>query len=144
MKLIPAIIIAVYTLFVTIPSVPLDVAFSAEARHDYLMRQKPGYESIEFVNENYPDSRAYLIDLDGYRFYCNFEIGGTSWGGEAWREFYAVDDRREWLIERGYDLLLIERGYRDEHPILPDESRFELLRAGIIDIWRVKDLNQAK
>lgn len=107
------VLIVAYMISVTIPAVPTSMAFGNFFRVQYLIGAKPGYFSILAVNENAPDCKAYLVDLEDYRFYCDFDIGGHCYGPESHRVFLEADDKYEWLRDRGYDFLLLNAGTLD-------------------------------
>ena len=63
------------------------------------------------LNNTSPDCKAYLLDLEDYRFYCDFDIGGKRHGEESYLTLCAAESPYEWLMERGYDYLLVNVMY---------------------------------
>lgn len=135
-----------YMVMVIIPSTPANVTISRIERAQYLAERKLGYTSIMAVNRYAPDCRAYMLDLEDYRFYCDFEIGGHWSGPESATIFLKADDHYEWLREHGYDFLIVNIEFLEKHKYqfdveLPPDKFILRPPCTVVRIYELRDTN---
>ena len=138
-RIVSIISLVTYMIFVTIPTIPTNLAFERMDKIRYLLDHKPGYPQIALLNQDDPRCRAYLVDLEGYRLYCDFEVGGCQYGPDSVGDLYGADDPWEWLTERGYDYLLITNMFYYDNPIELPREHFRRTSSAIaaIRVYRI-------
>jgi hypothetical protein len=105
------------------PAIPFVMPRSRAA---YLLQQKPGLMPILALNRQKEPVKAYLLSLEDYRFYCDFDIVGGRFGKDNQRIYFENSDSparlHEWLKSLRCNALLINVDYMTKNPYNLDFS----------------------
>lgn len=111
-----AAVLAIFALVVTVSYTPGKLYVTSEKRLMYTFAYKPGIQHVFALNKNDPDVTVYMLGLEDYNYYCDFDIVGRRYGDQKFANFYVsgMEDPGElweWLRSLECKYILANLGY---------------------------------
>jgi len=165
-KIVFAVILVIFATQITLDFGTTQLYFAKNARLQYVFEHKPGIVHVHAINKSSPDSVVYMLGLEYYLFYCDFEAVGGHHGRTSERNFLHASESpaqlHEWLKSLGCDLLLVNlphltnNNYERDYGKVMEEPDWELYFEALeiypgefsrpdmaTKVFRIKDVNPA-